>query len=229
MKKLSAILVGMSLVAGAVMAAGPVTSVNIVGYNKITCPKGAFVCVSTAFKSMNGSTLKSSDVFGAQLPLGTTVFAWNPQLLNYTSDSYVEDDEGNPAWGTNVIYRGNMGFWISVPNFGPESYDVTMSGEVPMQSVDTNAVYTGFNLLGYPFTADISWTNTAVAKTAQLGDTLYLWNSASNNYISASYVEDDEGNPGWSEKDLVIQPGMGFWYYTGKAPFFNNEVRPYNP
>lgn len=231
MKKTCALLVGISVIAASALAESPapVTSKNIVGLNKITCPKGKYVLVSTAFKSMDGAALKSKDVFGAQLPMGTTIFVWDPSGNVYIKDSYIEDDEGNPMWGENITYKGGMGFWIGVANAGAATNEIFLTGEVPMQQADTNSVYTGYNLLGYPFTAGVAWTNTALAKTARLGDTVFLWDLPSNSYIKSSYIEDEEGNPMWSNPDLVITPSVGFWYQTGKSPFGNVEQRPYNP
>jgi len=221
MKKLGAFLVGLGLVAGTVFAAATntATSVNIVGFNNITCLRGKAVLVNTAFKNIGGSDLKSSQVFGNQLPLGTSVYAFDPTIPGYIADNCEEG-----GWTSFITFRGNMGFWIVVDS-GADSntYSVALSGEVPLNLYDTNTVYNGVTMMGYPYTASVAWTNTTLAKNAQLGDSLYIYNPT-NGYASYNM---EEG--GWSDPSLVINPGVGFWFQTASSMYTNVEARPYNP
>jgi len=163
MKKISALLLGVGLMAGAVLAADPVTSVNIVGYQTINCPKGQLVMVSTAFKSLDGSPLTSAIVFSNQVPNGTSIYAYDS-----LSSSYKIDNRSVGEWGTNIVYDGRMGFFIKVsPSAASNSYNVVMSGEVPMDAAITNSVYPALNMMGYPYTASVLWTNTPLAKMAK--------------------------------------------------------------
>lgn len=219
MKKISAFLVGAGLIASSVLAADPVTSVNIVGYSKIDCLKGKVVLVNTAFKKVGGGSLNASDVVGDQLPLGSSIYAYDPTLPGYIADNSEES-----GWTTNINFAGNMGFWISVPSDAvSNSYAVVLSGEAPLNLADTNKVYSGITLLGYPYTASVAWTNTTLAKSAQPGDSLYVYNPT-NGYTSYNM---EEG--GWSDPSLIISISMGFWYQTSSSTFTNIEVRPYNP
>jgi len=232
MNKMGLLVVGSALLIGsmAVAQTGVVTSVNIVGFNKITCAKGKWILVSSAFKSLSGAPLKSADVIGTQLPLGSSTYAYSPQLHRYLIDNYAEDDNGDPAWGTNLVYQGGMGFWINVPADAPQaSYDVYLMGEVPVDASSSNIVFNGFTMMGYPYTANIVWTNTSLAKTAQLGDSLYTWTPATGVYQINNYAEDDNGDPAWGNPNLVLTPGMGFWYQTASSLHTNIEIRPYNP
>ena len=222
MKKLGAFLVGLGLVAGVASAAN-VTSVNIVGYNKIDCPRGKFVLVTSAFKSINGLPLKSADVFGDQLPEGSTIFAYDASA---PVPAYVGDSLTFMGWDANITYKGGMAFWIYVDPYAPSnSYSVALAGEVPMESVSSNVVYSGFNMVGYPFTASTLWTNTAFAKEIEAkGDgTIFTYDS------NAGYTGNSFTFMGWDNPNLVIQPGMGFWLYNTTVTYTNLELRPYNP
>jgi hypothetical protein len=223
MKKLGAFLLGVGLIAGATVAAdsNTATSVNIVGFSKITAEKGKLIMVSTAFKSMDGSFLKSSNVFGGQgLPTATKVHAYDP-----TSGQYITDSLNYLGkWGTNITYNGGMGFWLSIPVSAPSnSYDITFLGEVPLENQASNTVYTGLTMWGFPFTASVLWTNTVLAKGSGTGDKLFTFDSATGAYIanSKNYLGK------WTYPDMVISPGQGFWYSTTRSLFTNIENKPY--
>jgi hypothetical protein len=221
MKKLTALFVGASFMAGAIAsAADTATSVNIVGFQKITCPKGQLVMVSTAFKSLDGTPLKSVNVFSNQVPNGTSVYAYDSVTAQYKIDNKTI-----AGWGTNITYDGKMGFFVKVsPSAASNSYDVVMAGEVPMDSVITNSVYPALNMMGYPYTASIAWTNTSLAKNARNGDTLYVW-------TGTNYDSYNKTISGWGPAtNLVINTGMGFWFKSSRTSLTNFfDVRPYNP
>jgi hypothetical protein len=220
MKRLAVVLLGIVCVAAVVYATtNQVTSVNIVGYNKITCPRDKRVLVSTAFESLDGSELKSADVFGNALPNGTSVHAYKPGV------GYLTDNKSFLGWGTNITYMGGMGFWIEVPGTADEEeYEVVLHGQVPLAEAHTNYVYTGLNLLGYPYTASVLWTNTALAQSAVNGDELHVYDP------DGGYTSYNKSFLGWgSANALVLTADMGFWYKTSAAAKTNIEVRPYNP
>lgn len=226
MKKLGAFLLSVGLVAGVAVAANTATSVNIVGFNKITCPRGGYVLVSTAFESLEGSPLKSLDVFGTtQLPAGTVIYAWD-QLLQPSPGYRLDGYSTKSGWGTNITYKAGMGFWIFIPDtVAQPSYDVVLAGQVPMQSETSNTVYDGYAMLGYPYTSSMLWTNTDLAKKSPSGTVLYWWDNTITNY---QLNGKSKGN--WSNPDLVITPSMGFWLYNPTSVALTNvEVRPYNP
>lgn len=224
MKRRISWLVILGMISGSafVYAASEVTSVNIVGYQKITCEKGKLHLVSTAFNSPTGGVMRSADVFGSQLPNGSSIYAYDT-----VSKTYKIDNKSFSGWGTNIVYDGGMGFWIQVPSSAASnSYQVTLMGEVPMESVSSNTVANGLTLMGYPYTASVLWTNTSLAKSAINGDALYVFNSSNGNYTVYN-----RGFSGWgaSGNALVITPDMGFWYKTAASQHVVVEDRPYNP
>lgn len=232
MKKTALMVLTAALAATVVWAQTPVTSVNIVGFNKVTCPKGKYVLVSSAFKSLDGNPLKAADVFSNQLPMNATIYSYSYTKQTYVNDlySFNEDTEQN-EWTTNITFEGGMGFWIFVPQSASQSsYDVYLMGEVPMGAADTNMVYNGYNLLGFPYTASVLWTNTSLAKNAVMNDTLYTYDLSTGSYVPNVYVFDEDLEAYvWSNPNLVITPDMGFWFKTTRSMATNTEFRPYNP
>lgn len=223
MKKLGLVVAG-SLLAGVLAhAADPVTSVNVVGFNKVACERGKYTLVCTAFKSLDGSVLKSENVFSNQLPEGSTVFAYDASA---SPPAYVADTLTFLGWDANINYNGSMGLWIYVDPSAPNaSYDVVFAGEVPMAATTTNEVYAGYNLMGYPYTADVSWTNTALAKKIEaIGEGTIFVYDPSTGYSGNSYTF-----LGWDDPGMILKQGKGFWVYTPSTQFTNVEVRPYNP
>ena len=202
-------------------ATNEVVSVNIVGYQKIICEGGKLHFASTAFSNPTGGILRSANVFSNQLPNGSSVLAYDTTLK-----AYRIDNKNFSGWGTNIVYEGGMGFVIKVPSAATSTtYEVTLMGEVPMEGSNLNLVANGLNLMGYPYTASVLWTNTDLAKSAVNGDSLRVWNT-----ISQAYVIYNRNFSGWgAATNLVITPGMGFWFKTASTNHTIIEVRPYNP
>ena len=202
-----------------ILIAAEVTSVNMVGFQKVTAERGKFILVTSAFQSIDGSELKCIDVFGTQLPEGSWVHAYDP----YTS-AYVSDNLSGFGWSGNITFDGGMGFWIEVPDWVADpSYEVALKGQVPMETVISNYVANGFTLLGYPYTASVLWTNTTLAKNATPGDWIHVYDP------DTGYKSENLSGFGWSDPNLVIEPYMGFWFQTSVAAYTNTEARPYNP
>lgn len=228
MKKTSVLITSLCALSAAVaMAAGSATSVNIVGYQTLTCETGKWMLVSSAFQSIDGTPLKCANVFSNQLPKGTSVFVYNPVSAGYDVDS--KQGLGQGVWGTNITFAGGMGFWIFTgsPVGGPASYNVTMAGQVPLDLNATNSVYNGFNMLGFPYTASVTFTNTQLYKTSMKGDSLFLWNG--NGYDA--YSKQGLGAGIWSPSPdgVVFTPQTGFFYKSVSNLHLNVESRPYTP
>ena len=163
-----------------------------------------------------------------QLPKGTSVITYDTIAQAYKSDS-KSGFSFDGAWSDNITFSGGMGFWIYVPSEGPgvttNSYDVVFAGQVPMSVIASNEVRGGFNLLGFPYTASVVFSNTALYKNSVKGDSIVLWKN--NSY--QSYSKGGFGEAIWPDdaKALVITPDMGYWYYSSTNPFYNVEACPY--
>jgi hypothetical protein len=218
MKKLSAILVGMSLVAGAVMAAGPVTSVNVVGYVKKDISANQYVMLASPFTKIGGGDRNIYDVLGTNgIPNVTQVLLWDGS--QYATEIYYDGYGWDP--GTTDVSRAD-GFWV----IAPEGSNLVFSGEVPSASTasNTTTVLTeGYQLIAFPYPVTIALTNTALAAVGQGGDMI----SAFNGVGYDTYVYYD--GYGWDPADLVFQPGVGYWYYRYQVGSVNwIEPIPYS-
>ena len=243
MKKLSAILVGMSLVAGAVMAAEPVTSVNVVGYQKYSAATGSLSLVRCDFLPVGSGVMNVSNVLGNTLPVGTQLYFWNGSGCQI--DTYSSADSGPPFFtlstnwsvGTNELKPGSA-FWVRLPASAPQSaYDFVIAGEVPgnaRQPSNSVPVAPGLNMIGYSYPVDTVWTNTSLSKQAVVGDRLYVWNGS--GYGVHNYQVSDSGPPfftlstNWSDLNLVLKTGEGFWYSreASASGIIWNESAPYS-
>ncbi len=195
---------------------------NIAGTATLTCRRGQPTLATLAFHGFNASPRKAQDVFGKQLPDGTTVFAFDPANNNYIRDCKIPVG----GWSDNILFKPGMGFWIRVPSDAPKAvYDVTLTGEVSMQPATTNDVINGMSLLGLPYAASMRWTETEMARNANPGDKLFIHDPKTGTYDRYVYSETDE----WGKaNDLIITQTMGFWYQsTATASVTSVESRPY--
>ncbi len=240
MKKICAFLLSVGLMAAAVQAADQATSVNAVGFEKFNVSTGQLALVRCDFLTM-GASLTVSNVFGATLPIGAQLYFWNG--TNYQIETYSRYFVSPPAnyatnWapGTNLLVTGKA-FWIRLPAVAPQSsYDVTVSGEVPgstRQPSNTVSVLPGLNMVGYSYPTTIAWTNTTLAKQAEIGDRLYVWDGSSYsiyNYARVFVSPPANYATNWGGgQSVVLNPGQGFWYSRGvsASPISWTEILPY--
>lgn len=217
-RSLLAVCAGMIATVG--LAQGPVYSVNVVGFQKMTLERGKLYLIATAFEDINGNVLHAADVIGDQLPI-------NSECHFYDGSPYQSDARGFAGWSSNIEFRGFMGFWVKVPaGAANPTYDLVLKGQVPMDSTVSNVVVSGLNMLGFPYTADVDFTNTALYASSQINDELHIFNSATGLYDSYA-----KSFAGWgaSGEALVLEQGVGFWYKSNAgSPKLVEESRPYS-
>jgi hypothetical protein len=225
MKRTGVLLLLAVLLAGTCVYAqtNQVLSRNAVGYVRLVCPKGKFVLARVDFEPLNSLVLPpdvhSEDVFGSQLPLGTTIYAYNN-----VKGSYDQDNLTFGGWDTNIVYDRGMGFWIAVPESAASNeYVAYLMGEVPDRFTAPTtvvAVAQGYTQLGYGYPAAVLWTATDLAVHADIGDTLYTFNGT-------NYVPNNLTFGGWDDPNMVIYPGEGFWFVTAKLATNWFEIKPF--
>jgi hypothetical protein len=211
------------LIAASVIAQD-VTSVNVVGYNTMTFEKGKIYLVATAFEGIDIPDLHANDVVGTQLPIGSQMFFYKDSVTGYQTDTRIVS-----GWSTNIVFHGFMGFWVRVNPAAPlASYDVVFKGQAPMDGTTSNLVVNGLNMLGFPYTADVAFTNTQLYAQSFNGDLLYVFDGPTQNYLT--YGPRTVG--GWpaNAKALTLKLGQGFWYKSNRvSPILDTESRPYPP
>ena len=220
------------LLATSAMAQGPVYSVNIVGFGKQTLERNKQYMVSTAFADINGNpALTANDVFGSQLPVNAQIIYFDgvPDPSPYTILTRAGFGANN-GWATNLVFQGFMGFWVKIPNTAVPAtqtvWEVVLKGEVPDAGSVSNLVKVGLNQLGYPYTADLTFSNSALFGLANVNVQLIIWNPATTNYVGGIYTKPGFGT--WAAGPVVIKLGQGFWFKRVNGTNFTyTENRPY--
>ena len=223
MKRTAVLILALVLVGTWAFGQTQVLSRNAVGYVKVVAEKGKFHFMGHNFLNIDGSMVTITNLLGDQVPIGSTVYVWDPVGQAYVSASRTIAGWG--AGGTNVLPPGR-GFWLSIPSGAASNYyDIYLMGEVPdriSMSTSTVSVVSGFSMTGYPFPAEEFFTNTTLAKNAQIGDTMYYW-TTNQTYGSLSRTV-----AGWgiAAQNFKVTPGMGFWYKANASTNWQ-EPKPY--
>lgn len=211
MKKQSVMLIA-SLVLTGFSCSASAAGGNVLGYTKITVPSNQYTLVALDFNN-ESNTIKG--LFG-NLPIGSKVYTWNAAAQRY--NTFSKGIAGWGAPGTNKIERG-VGAFVVLPT-GIQT-NMLLSGSVPTAGTTTVYKATGYSLISYPYPVLMTFSNTAIAKTAVVGDKLSIWqNNAWKVYT--------RGITGWpaEAKNLQLKPGQAFFFQSaggGSA----NEIRPY--
>jgi hypothetical protein len=208
MKSKWSMAVAVMVAASCAMAAtNEVTSVNVVGFNRIAIPPNGMALVTLNFESFGNSTLQ--DLIGDQLAVNSKAYIWDR-----ASNTYVGASRTRGGWSaTNVIMRGDA-FWLKPAASATTNY-VTFMGEAPAaynqgQSTTIFGI-SGMEAVGYAYPTDLVWTNTALAKVqTQVNDKLYIWNVNTQGYDGYSKTRG-----GWSTPaGFTIPAGRAFWLKT---------------
>jgi|SaaInl4_150m_RNA_FD_contig_71_355928_length_2029_multi_2_in_0_out_0_1 hypothetical protein len=226
-------------------ASNEVSSVNIVGYNVDMVPgSNNFNLVAVQFTAFDPSL---QGVFGTnQLEAG--IF---PQLADkvylFVNGGYEAYAPKPPSglfystgdWGgmpTNPPIGAGTAMWLqSKQGTGPQK-TVTLAGEAVKQSIVTNMMDTGYQLLGYPYSCERALNDMALKDQGtggifpQLADRLYVWNGMGYD----AYALKSGATPAWySTADWggtpttdVVPLGRGFWY-EARGDFTWVENNPY--
>jgi len=224
MKRMILVVAVLSLVSGLALAqTTEVSSVNVVGYIKVTVPSNGLAFVTVPLETLNGSVFTIPSIISNQLPGGSMAYIWDRN-----SKSYQIESMGRSGWlpGTNRLYRGD-GFWLKGVATTSD-YTVTVMGEVPdsiLEMTTTVNNISSVDAAGYAYPADVLWTNTTLAKGANSADMIYIWNSTNQTYSIYSI-----GRSGWNTPaDYKIRAGQAFWYRRGGGGPTNwIETVPYN-
>jgi hypothetical protein len=235
MKKMLLAVLVVALI-GTVAIGQQVLSRNAVGYTKVVANKG-FNLIRNDFYPL-GVSATPSNLFGlTTFPTNTVLYIWDAAGSKYNFESLGFQKGIGTLWApnTNLLTPGK-GVWINIPTTAPSnSYTAYMMGEVPDRnnmgagSGGTAVVYIidGFNLIGYPFPAEVLWTNTDLAKQAVTGDVLWTWNGA--GYGFNQYAFQKGVGTIWSQPTQVLYVAQGYWYQraVGNGALTWREPKPY--
>ena len=196
-----------------------VVSGNAVGFVEIEIQSGAFELIRYDFEQLDGAPSNAELVIGDQLPIGTSLYAYDRENQGFTVDVHLPS-----GWTDSIIIERGMAFWIRVPARAPEQvYTLFLMGEVPDSTTAPETailVNQGFNVLGYPYPVELDWEDMELAQLALIGSTVFIWDG--EKYLFAAKTES-----GWSMNHELL-PGSGFiFFHPGQESFTWTEIKPY--
>ena len=253
MKKISIVLT--ILLALSVTAhAQTVGSANIMGYSKVGLrPGGKWEMVTCNFVA-ESNTLQ--DIFGTdQLAQSGSIsecdkiVIYDATALEY--ETYAQWTDGNFYNADSQLEFNNSSVvnpqiplgsaaWIITSSTSTDTNTVLISGDVVSASIQSIETTNGFQMLSYPFSADIAINDTDFATdgAAQSGsfsscDKISVWEGSGYQtyglYIDGKWYKANDAIE-WNTAPLAtntIRISQGFWY-NGQGAFAWTESNPYS-
>ncbi len=201
-------------------AGGPlILDRNAAGRTTVICPRGKTVLAGLPYQSLDRRTMRAADVFADQLPTGAVVSIWDSANQRFVSDTNTAE-----GWTGRIVFEPGTGFTVLVPlDAAAAEYPVRLIGEELDRyagSPATIVITNGLGLVAYPFPMAVLWTNTVLAQGAPAGVTQIYWSASAGACVTNVRTAD-----GWADPDLVLLPGMAFWY---SADATWEESKPYS-
>jgi hypothetical protein len=219
MKTKTLLLTAALSVASIASSLAQVYSVNVVGYVNQTYTRSGFYIITNPLN--NGNNQIGTVIAAA--PDGTTVYRFNSATGFGDPAGFVEGvgwfNSAGPA--TDVLAPGEAVF-VFIPTTATFPVTLTFVGEVPQGPTLTNPVTIGgankFSLIASQVPVSASLSAAAVNFPAADGDTVYLFDGATQQYKDPiSFVE----GVGWFDSAGPAQPtpavGEGFFLLSGPA------------
>ena len=210
-----------------------VTSVNVVGYYKMTiAPSGTYSLMALNLDAIDPTNQNIYGIFGTQLRASFSpsacdrILKFNTGSQTYStyarksSDGLYHDTANFSGAATNPALLSGQGFWIQSPSTATTNYDVVIMGEVVSVLTQSVNFASGYQLSGYMFSTDVGINNTkltnGVASFSPGGaDQILLFNGS--GYTSFALKSSDRmwhltSNFSGSAATNIIPMGQGFWY-----------------
>ena len=216
--------------AASIVSAQTVSSANIVGYGKVEATGGLQL---GSMQFYNGASNSVDSIFGDTYPENTSILIYDAGYIVSTYAISYPPPTYAPilGWsaGIDPLVPG-QGFWIQLPIAEAGTFEIIMSGDVPLVDAVTNQIVAGLNLFSYPYPAEMEVQD--LGFTPSLTDNIFVYDNA-GGYTTISYAISYPPPAyapveGWSDPTYKIPVGAGFWYQTGAA---TNWVvaRPFTP
>lgn len=243
MKKImSMALTGLLAATVAHAASNEVYSVNVVGFQKLDARSNGFMMVNVPFDAASNTL---DGIIGTQLVghksslYADNIMIWDPVTQSYSTYFKKTDnlwyDSANGLRATNVYITSDMGMWVR--NRQATNQQVTLVGDVVDDSVITNVLLEGYNLVSYPFSSEININDSCLTngyghKSSLYADNIMLWDDAAQAYNTYFLKTDKkwyDASNGILTTNTTIGQGKGFWFRRRGAGDLNwVEQKPYN-
>lgn len=204
----------------------PVPSRNVAGYIKLSVAKRGLYQIHYPLLALNLPQVTVNETM-RDLPNGSSLTFWDAEAQEYSAGNAAEVKLLG-AWipGTNDLLGKT--FWLQVGDSASASFDIFLTGGVPdartlpVATVALDVCGPGtLNLVGYAYPMQTSWTNTAFAANAANGSALMTYDTAAGGYVTTV-----KQGGAWS-RDVVLQPGQGFWLNSRNITNWT-ETKPYS-
>jgi len=232
-------------VASLSLAAGGVTSQNVVGYKgNVAVVGNNFTLMSAPFTPVGGGATPINNLFsdntlftaGYSLSEADSILVWTGSTYNYY---YYSIDSGY-TWTldgyeptTDKIPTGGA-FWFHRITGSPLN-SLTMAGEVVKTNISVTATGNAFTMVGNPFAASITIAsitapNLTAGYSLSEADSILVWNGSTYTYY---YYSIDSGYTwtldGYEPTTDTIPVGGAFWFnrYGGSSATLTLPV-PYS-
>jgi len=254
-KNIGVFLVLVSGLASVSMAQSTVASANILGYTKKQITPGQYTLLGVNFGDENQTLI---DVLGTNQLTSSSDFATADRVMLFDPIETVyrryalksPQNEFYPCntvleWytssATNPVIPIGTGLWIIPASGATETNTLLLSGNVALAPTSLVSVIEGYQLISYPFSADMALGDISISNLTQsadfaTADRIILWDG--DTYSRFGLKNDGKWYPcntvpEWytspAETNRVIHLGEGFWLvsqgvttYVVPSPYFSN-------
>ena len=199
MKSKTLLIAAAALVAGVIssQAQTAVYSQNIVGYVNIPLATGYNMIANQLDADGTGTNNSIYTVVGTNLPVNTSVFAWNGSGFIQTKLTGAGKWTQNTSLFTNAMAPGS-GFFINVPS----ATNITVVGNV-IQGTNTLPIVAGYQIVS-PIAPVAGGIQTAQGYTPTKNDSVFIWNGT--GFIQHKYT-----GTTWTAGEPTFAVGQGFF------------------
>ncbi len=204
-----------------------VYSLNVVGYINIPLVEGFQLIANQLDFDGTGTNNSTANILGTNLPVGSAVYTWVG--TTYDIASFVQlKGQSAPAWSpTTYTLNPGQGAWLNIPNGGlaGTASNLTTVGQVNQGAMSVGPSLPtagGFSLVSsmVPLSGGLQ---TALGYTPKVGDAVYQWSIAKNNYVINNFVQlKGQPNPTWSPAEPSIGISEGFWINSQPGAVWSN-------
>lgn len=229
-------------------------SLNVIGFQKVAVPaKPELQVASTPVQATNDNidTVIGAQLIGSDQPdISDKILMFNP--TNQAYETYfigggTGDTNFDGKWftetftpATDALIPPGRGFWIISNQAFTQT--VVLAGDVVNMGAMTNHIYTGLQLISYPYSKPILINDTKFANggygndSADNADNILLWDVTAQAYVRY-FLGGLSGDPDFDGKwfteyfvpatNVYLNPGHGFWYRHAGGGFDWIEPKPY--
>ena len=218
MKKI--IIAAMALTcATAIVSADTVTSENVVGYNKFQIKDGLQM---PGLQFIGTGDAIPESLFGDSLPVGSKIYIWGNDGTTSGYEAiatYIQPalpPNAPTKWDNDPVIPLGAAYWVRLPSAISTNIEVTISGDVLMDSNKVVTIESGLQLICNPYPVALTVGDLNI--TPAVGDKVYVWGNdgTTAGYISVTTYVQPPLPPGapakWDNPDALIGVGQGFWY-----------------